>query len=378
VLPPAPGAERGVAGLRVAGLSLLRRLVLAATSAGYARVLVADGAASDRAALDGTLAGAPPGALPAGSSARHRIVLAPVNLVPQKRWLRALLDTPLERDTLHADPTLGVAVVETPRVDAVMAAARGESAPQVLERLRKVFDQVPLASDPGGAVVVRDEADRRRAEAWLYRSLIKQNEGFMSRHFERRISMAVTRRLVETSVTPNMMTVVSVAIGLAGAACFLSPRPAWQLTGALLFLLHSILDGCDGELARLKFLESRRGAVLDFWGDNIVHFAVFSAIAVGWALHTASAWPLVVGGVAVAAAAGTAAFMFKRFVEDRATTGTWAARLIGAMSHRDFIYIVVLLSAFGRAHWFLLATAVGTPLFLVLALLFLRNDGRVS
>jgi phosphatidylglycerophosphate synthase len=169
-----------------------------------------------------------------------------------------------------------------------------------------------------------------------------------------------------------------VAIGLAGAACFLSPRPAWQLTGALLFLLHSILDGCDGELARLKFLESRWGAVLDFWGDNIVHFAVFSAIAVGWALHTQSAWPLVVGGVAVAAAAGTAAFMFKRFVEDRATTGTWAARLIGAMSHRDFIYIVVALSAFGRAHWFLLATAVGTPLFLILALLFLKNDGRVS
>jgi len=172
--------------------------------------------------------------------------------------------------------------------------------------------------------------------------------------------------------------VVSVALGLAGAACFLSPRPAWQLTGALLFLMHSILDGCDGELARLKFLETRHGAVLDFWGDNIVHFAVFSAIAVGWARHAQSAWPLVVGGVAVAAAAATAAFMFKRFVEDRATTGTWTARLIGAMSHRDFIYIVVLLSAFGLAHWFLIATAVGTPLFLALALVFLRNDGRVS
>src|SRR5204863_375134 len=83
---------------------------------------------------------------------------------------------------------------------------------------------------------------------------------------------------------------------------FLSASPAWQLTGALLFLAHSILDGCDGELARLKFLETRHGAVLDFWGDNIVHFAVFSGIAVGWALHVHSAWPLVVGAVAVAAA----------------------------------------------------------------------------
>ena len=49
------------------------------------------------------------------------------------------------------------------------------------------------------------------------------------------------------------------AIGLLGALAFLSPAPAFQLAGALLFLTHSILDGCDGELARLKFLESPLG-----------------------------------------------------------------------------------------------------------------------
>jgi phosphatidylglycerophosphate synthase len=360
----------------VAGLTLLRRLALAAASASYARVLVAD-AAGDRAMLAGTAASTLASA-PAPSSAWYRVVVVPANVVPQKRWLRGLQELPLERDTLYAEPILGVGVVETQRLDAVVGAARGDGGADVLERLRKVFESRALAPDPTGAMAVRDGGDRRAAERWLYRSLIKQNEGFMSRHFERKLSMAVTRRLVDTGATPNMMTVVSVAIGLAGAACFLSAAPAWQLTGALLFLAHSILDGCDGELARLKFLESRHGAVLDFWGDNIVHFAVFSCIAIGWALHTHSAFPLVVGGVAVASAAGTAAFMFTRFVEDRATTGTWASRLIGAMSHRDFIYIVVLLSAFGRAHWFLVATAVGTPLFLILALLFLRTDGRVS
>ena len=350
----------------MAGLTLLRRLVLAATSAGYARVLVADDA-GDRAALAGTPAAGP-----------RRVVLVPANVVPQKRWLRALQEMPLERERLYADPALGVGVIETHRLDAVTAAVRGNGESGVLERLGKVFDSRPLASDPTGAMAVRVPADGRAAERWLYRALIKQNEGFMSRHFERKISMSVTRLLVDTAATPNMMTVVSVAIGLAAAPCFLSVSPAWQLTGALLFLAHSILDGCDGELARLKFLESRHGAVLDFWGDNIVHFAVFSAIAVGWALHTHSLLPLAVGGVAVAAAAGTAAFMFRRFVEDRATTGPWGARLLGAMSHRDFIYIVVALSAFGRAHWFLIATAIGTPLFLALALVFLRHDGRVS
>ncbi|HEU5196055.1 MAG TPA: CDP-alcohol phosphatidyltransferase family protein [Methylomirabilota bacterium] len=376
-MPPAADAERGVAGLRVAGLTLLRRLVLAAFSAGYARVLVADDAGPP-ASLQGTEA-AGLAAAPVSSTAWRRAVVLPANVVPQKRWLKALQELPLERDTLYADAELGVGVVETQRLEAVTAAAHGNGAPGALERLGKVFEARALASDPGGAMAVHTPADARPAERWLYRALIKQNEGFMSRHFERRLSMAVTRLLVDTPATPNMLTLVSVAIGLAGAVCFLSTHPAWQLTGALLFLAHSILDGCDGELARLKFMESRHGAVLDFWGDNIVHFAVFSCIAIGWALAAQSPWPLLVGGVAVAAAAGTAAFMFKRFAEDRTTTGTWGARLIGAMSHRDFIYIVVALSAFGRAHWFLIATAIGTPLFLLLALLFLRNhDGRVS
>ena len=103
----------------------------------------------------------------------------------------------------------------------------------------------------------------------------------MSRHFERRISLAVTRRLAWTSITPNAMTLVSLAVGLSSAPFFLSARPAWQLLGALIFLTHSILDGCDGELARLKFLESPRGAMLDFWGDNVVHVAVFACMAGG-------------------------------------------------------------------------------------------------
>src|SRR5439155_1324556 len=82
----------------------------------------------------------------------------------------------------------------------------------------------------------------RTAEAWLLRSLIKQNEGFMSRHFERRISLAITRRLATTSATPNAMTLVSVAVGLVAAPFFLSSSALWQLTGALLVLAHSFLD----------------------------------------------------------------------------------------------------------------------------------------
>jgi hypothetical protein len=148
VLPPTPGAERGVASLRVAGLTLLRRLVLAALSAGYTRVVVAD-SANDRAALAGASAGGLASA-PVPSSAYHRLIVVPSNVVPQKRWLRALYEAPIERDTLYADAALGVGVVETQRLDVVMAAARGDGATDVLERLRKVFESHPLTPDPIG------------------------------------------------------------------------------------------------------------------------------------------------------------------------------------------------------------------------------------
>src|SRR5262249_38291809 len=137
------------------------------------------------------------------------------------------------------------------------------------------------------------------AERHLLRSLIKAEEGFMSRHVERRISLFLTRYLVRTSITPNAMTLVSVAVGLAGAACFLVSERPWHVARALLCLAHSILDGCDGEIARLKFLESRWGGLLDFWGDNVVHSAVFACLGLGWSRSGGGMLPLALAASAV-------------------------------------------------------------------------------
>src|SRR5207244_4480198 len=96
--------------------------------------------------------------------------------------------------------------------------------------------------DPGGSVRLHSRADLEGAERWLLSTLVKETEGFMSRHVERKISLAITRRLAGTRITPNAMTLVSVAVGLLGAGFFLSTQASMQLAGALLFLFHSILD----------------------------------------------------------------------------------------------------------------------------------------
>ena len=192
----------------------------------------------------------------------------------------------------------------------------------------------------------------------------------MSRHVERKISLAITRRLAVTRVTPDVMTVVSVGLGLLGAPFFLSSSPAYQLVGALLFLTHSILDGCDGELARLKFMESARGAILDFWGDNVVHVGVFACMAVGLSFAQGATWPLALGALTVVATAGSAACQSRDIMLDTAVGGdaAWIARVAEAISHRDFIYLVIVLSAFGKAHWFLILASIGTPIFFLLML----------
>jgi phosphatidylglycerophosphate synthase len=363
VVPPADDAQRAISPAPViAGLPLVRRIVLAAKAAGYAEVLVC--ADDDRTAL--TIRGP------------VRVVVLPANVIPQPAWLRSLLERAIGRDRVYVDSSM-TAIVETVDAGAVFEAiADDPRVPAVIARLRAKFADGAWPFETSGRFPLQSSRDASRGETWLLRSLIKQREGFMSRHVERRISLAITRRLVTTSITPNAITAVSVAIGLASAPFFLSAEPGWQLTGALLLLAHSILDGCDGELARLKFLSSPRGAVLDFWGDNVVHVAVFTCIALGEYRRSASAWPLIAGAVAVAATLASATVMFGRTADDRATAGDSAsARLLDALASRDFIYPLIVASAFGKAAWFLAAVAIGTPAFLALALWLDDRHGRV-
>jgi len=325
VAPEAPGIAPETV---VLGLPLVRRTALSARRAGFARVVAVGASPAISAALAGTGAGLEPAA-PAGAT------LLPWNVVVDARGLEQLL---------------------------AGAATAG----------------IPVGS----------ASDLRRAEDLLLRGLVKDTEGFMSRHFDRRISLAVSRRLAGTRITPNQMTLVAVAIGLAAAPFFLSPRPPIQTVGGALFLLHSILDGCDGELARLKFQESRFGGALDFWGDNLVHVAVFAAMAVGLARSTGQHWPLWCGASAVLGTAASAFFVYLRTMRGKkdgplftsvARQGeTPLSRIVDALSRRDFIYLVLIMSAFGKADWFVVSAALATPVFFLAAVAVAWNERRLA
>jgi len=77
------------------------------------------------------------------------------------------------------------------------------------------------------------------------------------------------------------------------------------VAGLFFFQIYSILDGCDGEIARAKYLESARGRQLDTWCDALGN--LFMALALGYGLSRQPAFGsfYLVEGSVVAALIGT-------------------------------------------------------------------------
>lgn len=225
--------------------------------------------------------------------------------------------------------------------------------------------------------------------SWLMATGPKSADGFMARHFDRHISLAVSRQLLETPVTPNMMTVFSTLLGLLGAGLFLGSSRAWYVPGALFVWLHSVLDGCDGELARVRFQESAFGSDLDFWGDNVVHLALFTCLGVGFWLTGNGVHTLVLAAVADLGviASATAAWQHRKkrraespmpAPEAGVTDGeSKLAKLENSLAQRDFIYLLVLLAMVDCVYEFLWAAAIGGLLFFGIMLYLRRvNDNE--
>src|SRR3989344_1782128 len=126
----------------------------------------------------------------------------------------------------------------------------------------------------------------------------KETDGFMARHFDRKVSGAISRLLLKTPVTPNQITIAVTLVGVVSGVCLAQPGYGPKVWGAFLFLLTSILDGCDGEVARARKMTSRLGGWLDLWGDNIVHVAVFYSLGMGLYKDTWNALHLYLGQTA--------------------------------------------------------------------------------
>jgi phosphatidylglycerophosphate synthase len=106
--------------------------------------------------------------------------------------------------------------------------------------------------------------------------------GVQMRMLMPRLSIRLTRWILARSrVSPNDITLVSFAIGLAAALAFSSAHPLVVVAALAGFHLHVLLDYVDGEVARCRGLTSVRGAYLDLMTDRVTYPLFVYAAAVG-------------------------------------------------------------------------------------------------
>lgn len=109
----------------------------------------------------------------------------------------------------------------------------------------------------------------------------KPQDGVVSRFLNRPISRLVTRLLLKGPISPAAWTISIFILPLLASPFLLRGDYAGVVTGAALFQLYSILDGCDGEIARAKYLESARGAWLDDFFDMLGSLLFVTALGLG-------------------------------------------------------------------------------------------------
>jgi phosphatidylglycerophosphate synthase len=119
-------------------------------------------------------------------------------------------------------------------------------------------------------------------------SIFERNSGehWAGRLYIRRVSPYLTRLLLRTPLTPNAVTALMAASGVAAAALLTLPGIAPAAGAALLIQLQILLDCSDGELARWRGQSSPAGIYL----DRIAHYLTEAALPIALGIRADGGW----------------------------------------------------------------------------------------
>jgi phosphatidylglycerophosphate synthase len=352
---------------RFGGLTTLERGIRTMARAGVQRLLVvvpdqvqpALGKVTEKLALD--LQFARWGQQPEMNFAdNERILILLGDHVHHHTSLRAFVDTdddgcvllaqvssaPPQPPPFHHIPGTDVQDGDSGAVDVSTGALMccGKLAPEKIVELR----QSPLEflsvlgtpfslrqGDPNLWRRVHDRASARQARAMLFGQVTKKTSGPVSRHINARISIPISKMLIETGISPHMVTVLFVLTTGLTTAWLISQQPLtyWRLALAGAFWqMAAVLDRCDGEIARVKLCESKFGAWFDTVTDNIAYLATYVAFLMGVQhLHPDKPWALYFGISAIGAMIVALAVMYNYAL--KTGSGSLQNYLVGFRSH---------------------------------------------
>ena len=143
---------------------------------------------------------------------------------------------------------------------------------------------------------ISNEQDLLSAEQKLDRWLVKPTDGIFAR-LNRRVSIPISRQIIRFPITPNMVSLFTLGVSFSSGVFFACGGYWNMLLGATLSLFASILDGSDGEVARLKLQESAFGCWLETVCDYLYYLFIFGGMTIGLLRSSGMRVYLVWGGL---------------------------------------------------------------------------------
>ena len=95
------------------------------------------------------------------------------------------------------------------------------------------------------------------------------------------ISKFLSKYIVKTSLTPNQITIISGTFGIIGAFLLILQSKTGLICAGISIQLFIILDLVDGDIARMKSMQSLFGKWLDIFFDKLNDFLIIIGLSVG-------------------------------------------------------------------------------------------------
>lgn len=130
------------------------------------------------------------------------------------------------------------------------------------------------------------------AENIIFSNVGKTATGWIARNINGRMSLPLSKNLIKTPLTPNM---VSVLINIIGVLCGPFYALGYPIVGALCMQAATVLDRCDGEVARIKLMETKNGQWVDTISDQFTVLSFLIGVPLGYYLQTKSIIPVILG-----------------------------------------------------------------------------------
>jgi phosphatidylglycerophosphate synthase len=184
-------------------------------------------------------------------------------------------------------PSASVTVLSDGKVPLPVALPANVAVADAASAEAATYDVPANLVDPAGRpgtgaapIFVIDEDSRARAEDAIFAELLRGDLGIVARYLNKPISFRLTRHIFcRLPFSPNQITLGAGLLGLAGAALIARGSYVAVVLGFVLAHVQSILDGCDGELARVRFQRSAIGEWLDTFVDDGLNLALIAAVA---------------------------------------------------------------------------------------------------